>query len=108
MSHPYDPDDPFGRRSPSGGLPPDPGGPPGPGLAAGALLCSVAGGLVCLPAGIAGVVMGHAAHRRARRGEAAGRGVAIAAIAVGYLGIGLNTVALVLLFRLGAAHGLLR
>ncbi|MGK3205519.1 DUF4190 domain-containing protein [Amycolatopsis sp. MEPSY49] len=107
MSHPYDPDDPFGRRSPVSTPPPDPG-EPGPGLAAGALLCSIAGVAGCLPAGFAGIVLGHVAHRRAQRGEATGRGMAIAAFAVGYLGIVLNVVALVLLFRLGVAHGLLR
>ena len=105
MSHPYDPDDPFGRRSPAGGFTPDPGEERGPGLAAGALLCSIAGSFVCLPAGIAGVAMGHVAHGRAKRGEATGRGLAIAAFVVGYLGIALNAVALVLLFRFGVAHG---
>jgi hypothetical protein len=108
LSHAYDPDDPYGRRYPAGGFPPDPGTRQRPGLAAGALLCSIAGSFVCLPAGIAGIVMGHVAHGRAKRGEAAGRGVAIAAFTVGYLGIGLNTAALVLLFRLGAAHELFR
>ncbi|MEV4148158.1 DUF4190 domain-containing protein [Amycolatopsis sp. NPDC049691] len=107
MSQLYDPDDPFGRRSAPGAPPPDPG-EPGPGLAAGALLCSIAGAVVCLPAGFAGIVLGHVAFGRAKRGEATGRGVAIAALVVGYLGIVLNAVALVLLFRLGVAHGLLR
>lgn len=107
MSHPYDPDDPFGRRYPDGGAAPAPR-EPGPGLAAGALLCSIAGAVVCLPAGVAGIVMGHLAHRRAGRGEATGRGLAITAFVVGYLGIVLNAVALVVLFRLGVAHGLLR
>ncbi|MFF0147175.1 uncharacterized protein DUF4190 [Amycolatopsis sulphurea] len=66
------------------GLPPE----QNTGLAIGALVCSLVGILTCLLA-LPGVIMGHIALSKANRGEAGGRGMALAAIAVGYAFIAL-------------------
>lgn len=106
MSHLHDPS---GGYQLTGGPPRAddvPRSPAGPGLAAGALACSVVGLLLCLAVTVAGVVMGHIAYRKAKRGEATGRGVALAALIVGYAGFGLNTA--VLTFFAGNLDGFLR
>ena len=122
MTYPQDPNSPYGRQPPpSGGYqqpgygqpypqysqyPGYPGGMPGPpregsGLAVGALVCSILGIFLCVLVTIAGIVMGHIAHGKAKRGEADGQGVALAAIIVGYAGIALN----IALVALGVALG---
>ncbi|GAA3540737.1 DUF4190 domain-containing protein [Amycolatopsis ultiminotia] len=63
---------------------PPQGPPPGPGLAIASLVCSIAGFVVCAPVAIAGIVMGHIAHARARRGRAPAGAVAVAGFVVGY------------------------
>ncbi|MBB4686082.1 DUF4190 domain-containing protein [Amycolatopsis jiangsuensis] len=63
---------------------PPQGPPPGPGLAIASLVCSIAGFVVCAPLAIAGIVMGHVAHSRARRGRAPAGAVAVAGFVVGY------------------------
>jgi hypothetical protein len=78
------------------------------GLATGALICSIAGfftgGLIT----IAGIIMGHVAFRKARRGEAGGKGMALAAFIVGYLIIVAWASSLPVLFDLAAKRGTLR
>ncbi|MEU0533530.1 DUF4190 domain-containing protein [Amycolatopsis tolypomycina] len=89
---------------PYGGYPGMPGPPAaGSGLAVGALVCSIFGVVLCFLVGIPGIIMGHIAHGKAKRGEADGQGIAMAAIIVGYVGIALN----IALFALGAALGFL-
>jgi hypothetical protein len=63
---------------------PPQGPPPGAGLAIGSLICSIAGFVVCAPAAIAGVVMGHVAFYRARRGRGTGGALAVAGFVIGY------------------------
>ena len=126
MTYPQDPNNPYGQQPPSGGYqqpgygqqypgggypqyPPQypgypgmPGQPrEGSGLAVGALVCSIFGIVLCFLVGIAGIIMGHIAQGKAKRGEADGQGVATAAIIVGYAGIALNLGVLVLGFTLG-------
>ncbi|MDS0135065.1 MULTISPECIES: DUF4190 domain-containing protein [unclassified Amycolatopsis] len=132
MTYPQDPNNPYGQQPPSGGYqqpgygqpgygqqypsggypqyPPGPGYPgmpgqprEGSGLAVGALICSILGIFLCFLITIAGIVMGHIAHGKAKRGEADGQGVAMAAIIVGYVGIALN----IALVALGLALGFL-
>ncbi|MEU4672192.1 DUF4190 domain-containing protein [Amycolatopsis sp. NPDC023774] len=66
---------------------PPQGPPPGAGLAIGSLVCSIAGFIVCAPAAIAGVVMGHIAYYRSRHGRATGGALAIAGFVIGYLAL---------------------
>jgi hypothetical protein len=129
MTYPQDPNNPYGQQPPpsggyqqpgygqqyppSGGYPqypPSPGYPgmpgrprEGSGLAVGALVCSILGIFVCFLVTVAGIVMGHIAHGKAKRGEADGQGVALAAIIVGYAGIALN----IALVALGIALGII-
>ena len=60
------------------------------GLAVGALICSAVGILLCGLPTIAGIIMGHIAYGKAQRGEAGGKGTAMAAFIVGYVAIFLN------------------
>ena len=53
------------------------------GLAIGALVCSILGLCSCVTT-IAGLIMGHIALSKSNRGEAGGRGIAVAAVVVGY------------------------
>jgi len=76
--------------------PPAPFGQPYPGqphaqdnaLAIGALVCSILGFCSGITA-LAGLVMGHIALSKTNRGEAGGRGLATAAVIVGYVVIAL-------------------
>jgi hypothetical protein len=64
------------------------GPPPAPRenkLATGALVCSLAGFFTVGLSAIAGIVLGHLAYGRARRGEAGGLGIATAAFICGYV-----------------------
>ncbi|WP_033295116.1 DUF4190 domain-containing protein [Amycolatopsis jejuensis] len=63
---------------------PPQGPPPGAGLAIASLVCSIAGFVVCVPAAIAGIAMGHVAHYRARHGRGTGGAVAVAGFVIGY------------------------
>jgi hypothetical protein len=78
------------------------------GLAIGALICSIAGfftgGLIT----IAGIIIGHVAFRKARRGEAGGKGIALAAFIIGYLIIVAWASTLPVLFDLAAKHRAIR
>ena len=108
----YDPNNPYGQQpqqppqygqqpygqpqQPYGGYPqyPGQGYPPvqnqSNGLAVGALVCSCIGILLCGLPTIAGIIMGHIAYAKANRGEAGGKGMAMAAFIVGYAAILLN------------------
>lgn len=68
------------------------------GLAIAALIVSIASLVICsgLPS-LIGVIMGHVAHSKAKRGEAGGQGMALAAIIIGYIGVAI-VLGLVLLF----------
>lgn len=55
------------------------------GLAVGALVCSLVGIATCGLASIAGLIMGHVSYSQAKRGEAGGQGMALAAIIIGYV-----------------------
>jgi hypothetical protein len=116
----YDPNNPQGQQPPQYGQQPPPygaypqypqqGAGYGPaypanqssGLAVGALVCSIVGTLICLPAVIAGIIMGHVAYNKANRGEAGGKGMAMAAFIVGYAGLLLQVGFLILYFTLWA------
>ncbi|WP_409489270.1 DUF4190 domain-containing protein [Amycolatopsis sp. cmx-11-12] len=101
------PQDPYGQQQPYGqqpqyGQPYQPGygyGPPQPpqeqGLAIAALVVSIASLVVCsgLPS-LIGVILGHIAHSKAKRGEAGGQGMALAAIIIGYIGVAIIVVLL--------------
>jgi hypothetical protein len=132
MTYPQDPNNPYGQQQPpsggyqqpgygqqypSGGYPQYPpqypgypGGmqrpPEGPGLAIGGLICSIAGIFLCFLISVAGIVMGHIAYNKAKRGEAEGQGLAMAAFIVGYAAIGLNILALIFIFGVGVTTGL--
>lgn len=70
-------------------------------LAIGALVCSILGFCSGITA-IAGLVMGHLALSKTNRGEAGGRGMATAAVIVGYVVIALWTGFFITLIILGA------
>jgi hypothetical protein len=132
MTYPQDPNNPYGRQQPpsggyqqpgygqqypSGGYPQYPPQYPGypggmqrpkegSGLAVGSLVCSIVGIVLCFVVTIAGIVMGHIAYAKAKRGEAEGQGVALAGIIVGYVGIGLNIAGVILLVSLSASGAL--
>ncbi|AUI62920.1 DUF4190 domain-containing protein [Amycolatopsis sp. BJA-103] len=114
MTYPQDPygqQQPYGQQPTYGQQPPygqpyqQPGygyGPAMPpqdqGLAIAALVVSIASLVVCTGLlSVIGVIMGHIAHSKAKRGEAGGQGMALAAIIIGYIGVAI-IVGLVLLF----------
>ncbi|WP_033295117.1 DUF4190 domain-containing protein [Amycolatopsis jejuensis] len=70
------------------------------GLAVGALVCSVIG-LVTFLLAIPGIIMGHIALAKADRGEAGGRGMALAAVVIGYTVVALYVGFFVTLVVLG-------
>jgi hypothetical protein len=72
------------------------------GLAIGALVLSVLGLCTCLLA-LPGVIMGHVALTKESRGEGGGRGVAIAAVVIGYAAMALY-IAFVVTFVILAAN----
>lgn len=84
---------------------PPQGPPPGAGLAIGSLVCSIAGLIVCAPAAIAGIIMGHVAHARSRRGAATGGAVAVAGFVIGYLGLVVWGIMIPFVVHELAAHG---
>lgn len=124
MTYPQDPNNPYGQpgygqQYPSGGYPQPgyglygyPGGPlrpkDGPGLAIGALICSIVGIFLCFLISVGGIIMGHIAYGKAKRGEAEGQGVAMAAFIVGYVAIGLNILALIFIFGIGVTGSFYR
>ena len=85
---------PYGAQPPYGSPYPPPGygyGQPMPpqeqGMAIAAMIVSIAGLVIC--SGLIspiGVILGHIAHGKAKRGEAGGQGMALAGIIIGYIG----------------------
>ncbi|MEC3979713.1 DUF4190 domain-containing protein [Amycolatopsis sp. H20-H5] len=71
------------------------------GLAIGALVCSILGLCSCVTA-LPGLIMGHIALAKANRGEAGGRGLALAAVIVGYVVVALTVGFTTTLIILGA------
>lgn len=71
--------------------------PPDQGLAVASLVCSLIGLVLCFPA-ILGIVFGHVALSKAKRGEAGGRGMAQAGMIVGYVVTGLWLIPVLLWF----------
>jgi hypothetical protein len=60
------------------------------GLAVGAFVCSIVGLVACGGLlSVVGVVLGHVARGRIKRGEAGGDGLALASLIIGYIAIGL-------------------
>lgn len=103
-------------QQPFGGFPPQqqyafPNQPPvrskDSGLAMAALIFSLFG-LIGLVSVIPGIVMGHVAFAKARRGEAGGKGMALAAFVVGYLIIILYAIAIPVALNIAAKHGAFR
>jgi hypothetical protein len=77
------------------------------GMAIGGLIFSLLGlfGLVTV---VPGIILGHVAFARARRGEASGKGIAIAAFVIGYLLIVAYAIAIPVLLNIAAKHGAFR
>ncbi|AUI63638.1 DUF4190 domain-containing protein [Amycolatopsis sp. BJA-103] len=103
-------------QQPFGGFPPQqqygfPNQPPAQskdsGLAIAALIFSLFG-LIGLVSVIPGIVLGHVAFAKARRGEAGGKGMALAAFIVGYLMIILYAIAIPVVLSIAAKHGAFR
>jgi hypothetical protein len=67
------------------------------GLAIGALVTSIVSFFVCMPVGVAGVIMGHIARRQIRERDEDGDGLALAGIILGWIAAAL-TLVIVLLF----------
>ncbi|SDZ47054.1 protein of unknown function [Amycolatopsis xylanica] len=122
----YPPQDPYGQQpapygqQPSGpyqqqpyGQYPQPGYPYGPGMnpasqdtgmAVGALVCSLIGLFLCGGTlSIVGVILGHIARAKAKRGEAGGEGMALAALIIGYFAIALIIIGIGVFVAFGIA-----
>lgn len=61
------------------------------GMAVASLVCSLVGLIMCFPA-ILGIIFGHIALAKAKRGEAGGKGMAQAGMIVGYVIVGLGLI----------------
>ncbi|KZB82376.1 DUF4190 domain-containing protein [Amycolatopsis regifaucium] len=105
MTNPHDP---YGQQQPYGLQPYQPPQqyyaqpygalrPPDQGMAVASLVCSLIGLVMCFPA-ILGIVFGHIALSKAKRGQAGGQGMAQAGLVVGYVVTGLWLVPLILWF----------
>lgn len=121
MTNPHDP---YGQQQPSGqfqqpyGLQPYPPQqqyyvqqayvrPPDQGMAVASLVCSLIGLIMCFPA-LLGIIFGHIALGKAKRGEAGGQGMAQAGMIIGYVITGLWLIPIILwfvfvVFAVGAA-----
>ncbi|AIG79662.1 Putative membrane protein [Amycolatopsis japonica] len=71
--------------------------PPDQGMAVASLVCSLIGLLMCFPA-ILGIIFGHIALSKAKRGEAGGQGMAQAGMIIGYVVTGLWLIPVILWF----------
>ncbi|MBN6036715.1 DUF4190 domain-containing protein [Amycolatopsis sp. 195334CR] len=123
MSYPQDP---YGQQQPqsygppSGGYPQQPYpqqpgygygyGQPMPmqnqdqGMAVAAMICSIVGLVACGGIlSIVGLVLGHIAYAKAKRGEAGGQGMALAAIIIGWVVVGLLLIGVIILVIAGIA-----
>ncbi|RSN57371.1 DUF4190 domain-containing protein [Amycolatopsis sp. WAC 04182] len=82
--------------------------PPDQGMAVASLVCSLIGLLMCFPA-ILGIIFGHIALSKAKRGEAGGQGMAQAGMIIGYVVTALWLIPVILWFifvvlAIGAAN----
>ncbi|MFI6027707.1 DUF4190 domain-containing protein [Amycolatopsis magusensis] len=123
MSYPQDP---YGQQQnqygpPSGGHPQQPYphqpgygyayGPGGPhnqnqdqGMAIAAMVCAIVGVVGCGGVlSIVGLVLGHIAYAKAKRGEAGGQGMALAAIIIGWIVVALIVIAVIIFLIAGFA-----
>ncbi len=91
---PYAPPAPFGQPYPQAQRSQETG------LAIGALVCSILGLCSCITT-IAGLIMGHIALSKVNRGEGGGRGIAVAAVIIGYSVVALWAAFLVTVIVLG-------
>ncbi|MER6666501.1 DUF4190 domain-containing protein [Amycolatopsis japonica] len=71
--------------------------PPDQGMAVASLVCSLIGLLMCFPA-ILGIIFGHIALSKAKRGEAGGQGMAQAGMIIGYVVTALWLIPVILWF----------
>lgn len=71
--------------------------PPDQGMAVASLVCSLIGLVMCFPA-ILGIIFGHIALSKAKRGEAGGQGMAQAGMIIGYVVTALWLIPLILWF----------
>ncbi|WP_037316288.1 DUF4190 domain-containing protein [Amycolatopsis orientalis] len=71
--------------------------PPDQGMAVASLVCSLIGLVMCFPA-ILGIIFGHIALSKAKRGEAGGQGMAQAGMVVGYVVTALWLIPVILWF----------
>ncbi|MGC7098987.1 DUF4190 domain-containing protein [Amycolatopsis lurida] len=125
MSYPQDPygqNQPQSYGPPSGGYPQQPYpqqpgygpgygyGPPMPmqnqdqGMAVAAMICSIVGLVACGGIlSIVGLVLGHISYNKAKRGEAGGQGMALAAIIIGWVVVGLLLIGVIIFLIAGIA-----
>ncbi|MFE0027801.1 DUF4190 domain-containing protein [Amycolatopsis sp. NPDC059021] len=121
MTYPQDPYGeqqpqlPPGQQQPPYGQPyPPPYGPPVPygycpmpqqeqGMAIASLVCSLVGIVLCGLTSILGIIFGHVAYSKAKRGEAGGQGMAQAGMIIGYVTVGLWLIPFVLWVIFGIA-----
>lgn len=76
------------------------------GLAIGSLICSILGIVMCGPlTAVPGVILGHMALGKIKRGEAGGKGMAQAGLIIGYIIIGLTVLAILFFVVLFAGAG---
>lgn len=97
---------PYQQQQPYGGGYPPPCNTDS-GLAIGALVFSVLGVFTLLPA-FPGIILGHVAFAKARRGQAGGKVLAIVAFTLGYLAVIAWAIAIPVLFNVAAKHGAFR
>ncbi|MFI7123971.1 DUF4190 domain-containing protein [Amycolatopsis sp. NPDC049868] len=71
--------------------------PPDQGMAVASLVCSLIGLVMCFPA-ILGIIFGHIALSKAKRGEAGGQGMAQAGMIIGYVVTALWLIPVILWF----------
>lgn len=72
------------------------------GMAIASLVCSLVGIFLCIPS-ILGIVFGHIAYSKAKRGEASGQGMAQAGMIIGYVIVALWTIPFLIWLVFGIA-----
>jgi len=72
------------------------------GMAIASLVCSLVGIFLCIPS-ILGIVFGHIAYSKAKRGEAGGQGMAQAGMIIGYVIVALWTIPFLIWLVFGIA-----
>lgn len=72
------------------------------GMAIASLVCSLVGIFLCIPS-ILGIIFGHIAYSKAKRGEAGGQGMAQAGMIIGYVIVALWTIPFLIWLIFGIA-----